>query len=75
MAAQVKGYERLPSVLSRIPVSRSAWWNGISEGRFPAGIKLSQRTTAWRISDIDELCDLLADGKDWRDHVDQKGAA
>jgi len=67
-------FSRLPDVLHRIPVSRSAWWAGIQTGRFPAGIKLSARTTAWRNSDINELCDLLADGKDWRDHVEQKAA-
>jgi len=70
-----KGYRRLPSVLQQsVPVSRSAWWKGVQDGRFPPGVKLSERTTAWKISDIDELCDLLADGKDWRDRVDRKAA-
>jgi len=66
-----KGFFRLPDVLHRVPVSRSAWWAGIQAGRFPAGIKLSERTTAWPTSAIDELCDLLSEGKDWRDHVEQ----
>jgi len=64
-----KGFLRLPDVLRRVPVSRSAWWAGIQSGRFPAGIKLSERTTAWKISDIDELCDLLTEGKDWHDRI------
>jgi len=69
-----RGYSRLPDVLKRIPVSRSAFWKGIQDGRFPPGVKLSIRTTAWLNSDIAELEDLLADGKDWRDHVDRKAA-
>jgi len=35
-----------------IPVSRSTWWRGIKEGRFPAPVKLGPRTTAWRADDI-----------------------
>jgi len=70
-----KGFLRLPDVLCRVPVSRSAWWAGIQAGRFPAGLRLSERTTAWSISAIDELCDLLAEGKDWRDRQEPKQAA
>ncbi len=75
ISTQAKGFERLPRVLQRVPVSRSAWWAGIQAGRFPAGIKLSERTTAWETSAIDELCDLLAAGKDWRDRQDTNQAA
>lgn len=46
---------RLPEVLQIFPVSRSAWYKGIAQGRYPAGIKLSVRTVAWRKSDIDAL--------------------
>ena len=48
---------RLPAVLAIIPVSRAAWWRGISRGAFPPGIKLGPRTTAWRASDISKLVD------------------
>ena len=51
---------RLPQVLERIPVSKSTWWSGIREGRFPKPIKLSVRTSAWLQSDIDDLYDRLA---------------
>jgi len=68
-----KGFLRLPDVLRQVPVSRSAFWKGVQDGRFPPGVKLSERTTAWKISDIDELCDLLTEGKNWRDR--QKVAA
>lgn len=46
---------RLPTVLAHVPVSKSAWWHGIKTGRYPAGIKLSPRITAWRSSDIRSL--------------------
>ena len=49
------GYLRLHDVLKLFPVSRTAWWHGIREGRYPAGYKLSTRTTAWRVEDIRKL--------------------
>ncbi len=55
---------RLPQVLRRIPVSRSTWWKNVSAGIYPKGIKLSERTTAWLESDIDELVDRLAAGQE-----------
>ena len=53
------GFLRLPDVLRHIPVSRSAWWAGIQEGRFPPPVKLGPRTTAWRAEDIRALIDQL----------------
>ena len=38
-----------------LPISRSAWWLGVKEGRYPKPIKLGPRTTAWRSEDIEEL--------------------
>ena len=35
-----------------VPVSRSTWYKGVAEGRFPQGIKLGARSIAWRASDI-----------------------
>jgi prophage regulatory protein len=54
------GFYRLPTVLTKIPVSRSAWWQGIKDGRYPAGVKIGPRTTAWLKSDIEELCNRLS---------------
>ncbi|MHB8092772.1 MAG: helix-turn-helix transcriptional regulator [Syntrophales bacterium] len=51
---------RIREVLTRFPVSRSTWWAGVREGRYPQGIKLSERTTAWRNSDIDRLIEQLS---------------
>ena len=66
------GFTRVEGCLQRFPVSKSAWWLGVSEGRYPTAIKLSPRTTAWKNSDLDELEELLAAGKDWRDHIESK---
>jgi prophage regulatory protein len=49
------GLVRLPVVLAVYPVSKSTWWAGIKTGRFPAGVKLSERTTAWRVEEIRKL--------------------
>lgn len=38
-----------------VPVSRSAWWAGVASGRYPAALKLSERTTCWRVEDIRKL--------------------
>lgn len=46
-----------------IPMSRSSWYAGISEGRYPAPIKLSERSSAWRSTDIDALIDRLSAGQ------------
>lgn len=46
---------RLNQVLEKIPVSRSSWWSGCKSGRYPKPVKLGPRTTAWRLSDINEL--------------------
>lgn len=44
-----------PHIPALIPVSRSTWWRGVKEGRYPAPVKLGPRTTAWRVGDIVEL--------------------
>ena len=49
------GFVRLPQILKIYPVSKSTWWLGIQQGRFPAGVKLSKKCTAWRVEDIRKL--------------------
>lgn len=49
------GYVRLPQILTIFPVSKSTWWQGVKDGRFPPGVKLGPRTTAWRVEDIRRL--------------------
>lgn len=52
------GLVRLKQILSPvgpIPVSKSTWWQGVKDGRYPQPIKLGPRTTAWRAEDIRAL--------------------
>jgi len=50
---------RLKQVLQIIPVSKSTWWAGCASGRFPAGTKLTERTTVWKSSEIDLIVSSL----------------
>ncbi|WP_429931483.1 helix-turn-helix transcriptional regulator [Agrobacterium vitis] len=52
------GFVRLPQIIAPngpIPVSKSTWWAGIKDGRFPQPIKLGARVTVWRVEDIRNL--------------------
>ncbi|NOU14229.1 MAG: AlpA family phage regulatory protein [Methylococcaceae bacterium] len=63
------GYLRLPQILGNpkaeppipavIPVSKSTWWQGVKDGRFPKSVKLGPRTTAWRVEDIRALIERI----------------
>jgi len=61
------GYLRLPQIIGNpkagipalIPISKSSWWNGIKSGRYPAGRKLSARTTVWAVEDIRALIESV----------------
>lgn len=44
-----KAQPPLPAI---IPVSKSTFWQGIKEGRYPQPVKLGKRCTAWRVEDI-----------------------
>ncbi len=54
---------RLHAVLRIMGLSRSAWYAGIKEGRFPAPTKLTKRAVGWRASDIQALIDRLNAGE------------
>lgn len=43
-----------------IPVSRSSWYKGIEEGRYPKPVKLGERMSAWRVEDIRRLVEELS---------------
>lgn len=53
------GFLRLHQVLQLVPVSSATWWRLVKDGIYPAPVKLSDRCTAWRKSDIDALCKKL----------------
>ena len=52
-----------PPIQTIFPVSKSNWWAGVKDGRYPKPVKLGPRTTAWRISDIQKLLDSVAEGQ------------
>ncbi|ATN32521.1 hypothetical protein ACO34A_01690 [Rhizobium sp. ACO-34A] len=47
-----------------LPLSKSAWWQGVRDGRFPQPIKLGPRLTCWRADDIEALIQSLTDARD-----------
>ncbi|MBY0363077.1 MAG: AlpA family transcriptional regulator [Phreatobacter sp.] len=52
------GLVRLTAIVAPygpIPVSKSTWWAGVKDGRFPKPVKLGARITAWRAKDIRQL--------------------
>jgi prophage regulatory protein len=51
------GFIRLRDVLKIIPFSRSTVWRKCQSGDFPAPVKLSERITAWRVTDIQTWLD------------------
>lgn len=55
------GFLRLPQVLKVFPVGKSSWWAGVASGKYPKPVKLSERTSAWRVEDIRELIDRIND--------------
>ena len=57
------GFLRIKQVLAVIPVSRSGWWAGVASGRYPKGVSLGGRTTAWRVEDIRDLINRLSNGE------------
>lgn len=53
------GYLRLPEVLEVFPVSRASWYAGVKSGKYPKGVKLSARCTAWSAESLRELFERL----------------
>ena len=52
------GFVRLSQILAPrgpIPVSKSTWWQGVKDGRFPRSHKLGPRVTVWKAEDIQDL--------------------
>ena len=50
-----EGFVRLSTILAVYPVSKSSWYAGIDQGRYPKPVKLGPRTAAWRVEDIRKL--------------------
>ena len=57
------GFVRISAIIAPngpIPVSKSTWWQGVRDGRFPAPVKLGPKTTMWRVEDIFALIERLS---------------
>ncbi|CEK11051.1 helix-turn-helix transcriptional regulator [Legionella hackeliae] len=50
-----KGCIRLKHILQLIDVSKSTWWKGVKDGRFPQPVRFGSRLTMWRVEDIRRL--------------------
>lgn len=35
-----------------IPVCKATWYSGMKSGKYPAGIRVSDRVVMWRLSDV-----------------------
>lgn len=49
----MKQYLRDKDVAEMLTIGRSSVWRMAKEGKLPAPIKLSERVTVWRASDIE----------------------
>jgi prophage regulatory protein len=47
--------DREQGIRPLIPVSRTTWYSGIKRGMYPKPVKLGERVSAWRSSDIQDL--------------------
>jgi prophage regulatory protein len=57
-----EGFVRLPDIIAPrgpLPISRSSWWAGVKDGRFPKPVKLGLRIAAWRVEDVRNLIQRL----------------
>jgi len=43
-----------PPIPAIIPVCKTTWYEGIKTGRYPKPIRLSQRSSAWRVPPVSE---------------------
>lgn len=67
MQAPIERFLSLPDIIgSRVrnipailPLSRTAWLDGVRAGKFPKPISLSPRRVAWRETEIRALVDRL----------------
>ncbi len=56
------GFLRLKSIIGPngvLPISRSSWYKGVQENRYPKPVYLAPRTAAWRVEDIKALLEKL----------------
>jgi prophage regulatory protein len=52
MRLEEAAFLRVSDVLRLIPISKSTWWSGVRQGRYPTPVKLGPGITAWRADEI-----------------------
>jgi len=52
---------RIKDVMKKTSIPKSTIWLWVKEEKFPKPIKLSERTTVWKESDIDEWMESKID--------------
>ncbi|MBW2187062.1 MAG: AlpA family phage regulatory protein [Deltaproteobacteria bacterium] len=57
---KIERFLRIKQLLEIVPLGKSTVWKLVAEGKFPQPIKLSERCTAWRESDIQQWMDKLS---------------
>ena len=55
---------RIKDVVKKTSIGKSTIWEWVKEEKFPKPIKLSERISVWRESDIDEWIESKIDHKD-----------
>ncbi len=59
---------RLPRTMEISGLGRSTIWAYVKKGKFPAPIKLSERVTVWRLSDVNRwLMEKIQEAKTTQD--------
>jgi predicted DNA-binding transcriptional regulator AlpA len=56
--------DKKKNIPALIPICKTSFLNGVKSGRFPAPIKLTQRTNCWKSQDIKALIDSLGGNHD-----------
>ena len=54
---------KLKEVLKIVPVSKTTWYLGVKEGRYPQPVKIGLKAVAWRKQDIDDYINSLSTKK------------
>lgn len=44
--------DRQVGIPAIVPISRSHWWQLVKDGKAPALIKLSEKCTVWKLSEV-----------------------
>lgn len=54
--------DRKRKIKGVLPMGRTSWYKGIKDGIYPAPVKLSERSVAWKSEDIEALLARLSAG-------------